>query len=279
MMKMTGRFCARRILSLLGVCLCLLSTLAQAITELKIITLQHRFAEDLIPTIEPMIGPDGTISGYQNQLIVRANPQNMAEIEKLVATLDAVQKNLKISVSREAADTRDSSELSVSGRKRFGDIEVGTRNSNNQSGARVDINQRESRRLNDSLQDITVMDGREAFIAVGEIVPFTSEWVTLTQRYASIQSTTDFVDVTTGFAVRPRSLGDVIELEITPRVKQLNRNGFIDYESLSSVVQVNRGEWFDLGGLMQSKDEVSRAILSRESSRQSSSNQLRVRVE
>jgi hypothetical protein len=276
---MTCTFGIKRVLSFLMVCMCLIGTSAQAITELKIITLQHRFAEDLIPTIEPMIGADGTISGYQNQLIIRANPQNMAEIEKLVATLDAVQKNLKITISREASDSRDSSELSVSGRKRFGDVEVGTRYPNNQQGARVDIDQRESRRLNDSLQHITVMDGREAFIAVGEIIPFTSEWVTLTRRYASVQSTTEFVDVTTGFAVRPRSLGDVIELEITPRVKQLNRNGFIDYESLSSVVQVNRGEWLDLGGLMQSKDEVSRAILSRQSSRTSTSNQLRVRVE
>ncbi|PPC94561.1 MAG: nodulation protein NolW [Methylotenera sp.] len=269
----------KRFLCMFGVCLFLLSSFAFGITELKVITLQHRFAEDLIPTIEPMIGPDGTISGYQNQLIVRANPQNMAEIEKLVATLDAVQKNLKISVSRSAFDNSENSNLSVTGRKRFGDIEVGTRYPGNQQGARVDIDQRESRRFNDSLQHITVMDGREAFISVGEIVPFTQEWVTLTRRYASIQKTTEFVDVTTGFAVRPRSLGEVIELEITPRIKQLNSSGFIDYESLSSVVQVNRGEWLDLGGLMQGKDEVSRAILSRQSSRQNTNNQLRVRVE
>jgi hypothetical protein len=269
----------KRYLGLFGIGLVLITTLAHGITELKIITLQHRFAEDLIPTIEPMIGPGGTISGYQNQLIVRANPQNIAEIEKLVATLDAVQKNLKITVSREASDFTDNRDFSVSGRKRFGDIEVGTRYPRNQEGARVDIDQRSSRRLNDSLQHITVMDGREAFIAVGEIVPFTQEWVTLTRRYASIQTTTEFTDVTTGFSVRPRSLGDMIELEITPQVKQLNRNGFIDYESLISVVQINRGEWLDLGGLMQNKDEVSRAILSRQSNRQSTNNQLKVRVE
>ncbi len=269
----------KRFLCMFGVCLFLLSSFAFGITELKVITLQHRFAEDLIPTIQPMIGPDGTISGYQNQLIVRANPQNMAEIEKLVATLDAVQKNLKISVSRSAFDNSENSNVSVTGRKRFGDIEVGTRHPGNQQGARVDIDQRESRRFNDSLQHITVMDGREAFISVGEIVPFTQEWVTLTRRYAGIQKTTEFVDVTTGFAVRPRSLGEVIELEITPRIKQLNSSGIIDYESLSSVVQINRGEWLDLGGLMQGKDEVSRAILSRQSSRQNTNNQLRVRVE
>jgi hypothetical protein len=265
---------------MVGLCLCLWASIVYGIEELKVITLQHRFAEDLIPTIEPMVGPEGRISGYQNQLIIRANPQNMAEIEKLIATLDAIQRNLKITVSRKAEDSNQNNKVSATGRKRIGDIEINTgRFPRNQQGARVDIEQRESRRLNDSLQYITVMDGREAFITVGEIVPFTQEWVTLTQRYASIQRTTEFADVTTGFAVRPRSLGDVIELEITPRVKQLNSNGFIDYESLSSVVQVNRGEWLDLGGLMQSKDEVSRAIFSRQSSRQSTNNQLRVRVE
>jgi hypothetical protein len=265
---------------ILGLCLCLLAPVVYGITELKVITLQHRFAEDLIPTIQPMVGPEGRITGYQNQLIIRANPQNMAEIEKLVATLDAVQKNLKITISRKAEDSSQNSEISASGRKRIGDAEISTgRYPRNQQGARVDIEQRESRSFNNNLQHITVMDGREAFIAVGEIVPFTQEWVTLSRRYATIQNTTEFVEVTTGFAVRARSLGEIIELEITPRVKQLNSNGFIDYESLSSIVQVNRGEWLDLGGLMQSKDEVSRAIFSRQSSRESTNNQLRVRVE
>jgi hypothetical protein len=265
---------------MVGLCLCFWTSIVYGITELKVITLQHRFAEDLIPTIEPMVGAEGRITGYQNQLIIRANPQNMAEIEKLVATLDAVQRNLKITISRKAEDASQNSEISASGRKRIGDVEISTgRYPRNQNGAQVDIDQRDSRRSNDSLQHITVLDGREAFIAVGEIVPFTQEWVTLTRRYAYVQKTTEFADVTTGFAVRPRSLGDIIELEITPRVKQLNSNGFIDYESLSTVVQVNHGEWLDLGGLMQGKDEVSRAIFSRQSNRESANNQLRVRVE
>lgn len=269
----------KQCLQIMGVSLLLLAPVVHGLTELKIITLQHRFAEDLIPTIEPMVGADGRITGYQNQLIIRANPQNMAEIERLVAILDAIRKNLRISVSRDASNLTDSSDLSVSGRKRFGDIEVGTDTRGSRSGARVDIDQREIRRSNNSLQQMTVMDGGEAFISVGEIVPFTQEWVSYSQRYASVQQTIEFIDVTTGFAVRPRTMGDVIELEITPRVKQLNDKGFIDYESLSTVVRVNKGEWLDLGGLMQDKDEVSRAILSRQSSRQSSYQQLKVRVE
>ncbi|MEO7343341.1 MAG: hypothetical protein ABIU85_00755, partial [Methylotenera sp.] len=45
---------------------------ANAATEFKIITLQHRFAEDILPSIQPLVGSEGTASGIQNQLIIRA---------------------------------------------------------------------------------------------------------------------------------------------------------------------------------------------------------------
>ena len=123
------------------------------------------------------------------------------------------------------------------------------------------------------------MDGERAFIRVGQSVPYTQEWVTLTQRYTSIQRTTEFVDISTGFSVRPRSIGNQIELEITPRIAQLNQNKYIDFEELSTIVRVNRDEWLDLGGTMQQKDDVSRAILSTQNGQQSQSNALSIRVE
>src|SRR5450830_1179313 len=82
-------------LSLFLYCLC-----AQAL-EFKIITLQHRFASDVIPTIQPMVGDDGNVSGIDNQLLVRASPERMAMIEQIVATLDSVRKNLRITISHE----------------------------------------------------------------------------------------------------------------------------------------------------------------------------------
>ena len=85
--------------------------------------------------------------------------------------------------------------------------------------------------------------------------------------------------MTTGFAVRPRSIGNQIEVEITPRIAQLNKSGFIDFEELTTVVRVMRGEWLNIGGIMSQKDEVSRAILSKQSSRQSQDNQLSILVE
>jgi type II secretory pathway component GspD/PulD (secretin) len=264
-----------------ALCCVLFATQVFAVTEFKIITLQHRFAEDILPTIQPLAGSDGSVTGLQNQLIIRATPEKMAEIEQVIATLDVARKNLKITVSRQNTLRDQHDGVSVSGRKRIGNVEIGTRRfpKNAADGVTVDINSNQSNTRSNSQQYLNVVDGEHAFIHVGESVPFTQEWVVLTRRYVSAQKTTEFVDVTTGFAVHPRSIGNQIELEVTPRIAKLNQGGVIDFEELSTVVRINKGEWLDLGGIMQQKDDVSRAILSKQTGNQEQNNQLMIRVD
>ncbi len=261
--------------------LSLFSLNALAATEFKIIDLQHHFAEDILPIIQPLVGGDGAATGMQNHLIIRASPEKMIEIEQIISTLDVERQNLKITVSHQNNLQTNDDNLAVSGRKRIGNVTIGTNKYPRSvaDGVQLDIENNQSSIRSNGNQFINVMDGERAFIRVGQSVPYTQEWVTLTRRYASIQHTTEFVDISTGFSVRPRSIGNQIELEITPRIAQLNQNRIIDFEELSTIVRLNRGEWLDLGGTMQQKDEVSRAILSRQNSGQSQSNALSIRVE
>jgi hypothetical protein len=254
---------------------------ALAVTEFKIIDLQHRFAEDILPTIQPLVGSDGTATGMQNHLIIRANPERMIEIEKVISTLDVDRQNIKITVSHQSNLQTNNDNVAVNGRKRLGNVTMGTSKypRNATDGVQLDIENDQSSMRNNSNQFINVIDGERAFIRVGQSVPYNQEWVSLTRRYASIQHTSEFVDISTGFSVRPRSAGNQIELEITPRIAQLNQNRYIDFEELSTIVRVNRGEWFDLGETMQQKDEVSRTILSKQNGGQSQSNALSIRVE
>ena len=249
--------------------------------DFKIITLQHRFAQDLIPTIQPLVGSEGSVTGIQNQLIIRTSTERMAEIEQLVSTLDVERQNLRITVSNQNNQQYQNKDISVQGRKRFGNVEIGTTrpSKNSREDVQVGIDDSQSNSTSSSNQFLTVADGERAFIKVGQSVPFTQEWMTLTRRYASVQRTTDFMDVSTGFAVRPRTIGNQVELEITPRIAKLNQSGFIDFNELSTVVRVSKGEWLDIGGLMQQKDDVSRAILSRQSGSQIQNNQLSIRVD
>ena len=261
--------------------LSLFSFNALAATEFKIIDLQHHFAEDILPIIQPLVGSDGTATGMQNHLIIRASPEKMIEIEQIISTLDVERQNLKITVSHQNNSQTNDDNLAVSGRKRIGNVTIGTNKYPRSAadGVQLDIENNQSSVRSNGNQFINVMDGERAFIRVGQSVPYTQEWVTLTRRYASIQHTTEFVDISTGFSVRPRSIGNQIELEITPRIAQLNQNRVIDFEELSTIVRVNRGEWLDLGGTMQQKDEVSRAILSKQNGQQSQGNGLSIRVE
>ncbi len=272
---------ARLLSVVMGVtCLCLsLATIAAS--EFKIITLQYRFAEDILPAIQPLLTPDGTASAMQNHLIIRTNANNMTEIEQVIATLDVERKNITITVRRDSAKAATDSNTNIDIHKRIGDVEItsGTQTKTNRYGTQIQIENRQSNIQNHSDQSITTTEGEQAFIRAGQSIPFTQEWIVLSTRYFSRQQTTAFVDVDTGFAVRPRSIGNQIELEITPRVSQLNNSGHLDFETLTTTVRLSRGVWLDLGSLMQSKDEVSRKILSRSNNVQSENNRISVRVD
>ncbi len=124
-----------------------------------------------------------------------------------------------------------------------------------------------------------MLDGERAFIRVGQLVPFTQEWVTITRQYIQVDRLTDWQEVVTGFAVRPRTLGNEVELEITPRIARLNNQGFIDFEELTTVIRVPLGNWVDMGGTMQQNDEVSRKILGNQRSASQQNSSLSVKVD
>ncbi|MDE0925629.1 MAG: hypothetical protein OR997_00845 [Methylophilaceae bacterium] len=44
----------------------------------------------------------------------------------------------------------------------------------------------------------------------------------MTRRYIQVDRITDWLEVSTGFAVRPRTIGNQVELEVTPRIASLN---------------------------------------------------------
>lgn len=260
----------------------MLSAVANAQVEFRMITLQHRFANDVLPTVQQMVGPEGSAGAIDNQLWVRATPERLAMIEEIVASLDTARKNMRITISHDDVRQSDSLGGGVSGSGRIGDVRVGVggvQSYERRDGVRIDLNQRQSNTSSSGSEFVSVVDGERAFIRVGQSVPFTQQWVMFSQRYLSTYQTTDFRDITTGFAVRPRHIGGLVELEITPRIAKLNNMGFIDFEELSTVVRVKPGEWFDLGGNMQSRDDVSRAILSQQQGSESRSSKLMIKVD
>jgi len=261
-------------------CLCL-AWHSEAATEFKIITLQHRFAADILPAILPLVDSGGTASALQNNLVIRTNSENMAEIEQMINTLDTARQNLRITVNRNKNTSSDRSKTEVAVRKRIGNVVLETESSRRmvRDGATLNIENQQNITHSSNNQFIQVIDGEKAFISVGQSIPYTQEWVSMTHRYSSTRRTTEFITIDTGFAVRPRAIGNMVELEITPRFSQMNQGGTIDFETLSTTIRASRGEWVNLADVMQQNDDISRAILGWQSNYQSSNSQLLIKVE
>ena len=251
-------------------------------TEFKIITLQHMFAKDLLPIITPMVGEEGAASGLNNQLIIRANPVRMHEIEMTIASLDVTRVNRIITVKSTNNLQTQQDRMEATGAVKVGKVTISNDRQAMPNSSRVNLARSTSNVTQISNQFISVLDGERAFIKVGQIVPFTQEWITITQRYIQIDKTVDWREITTGFAVRPRTVGNPnhrqVELEITPRIAKLNSQGYVDFEELSTTLRVNLGDWVDIGGSMQTND-VSRKILGIHNSVSEEKSNLIVKVE
>ena len=256
---------------------------AMADTVFKIIELKHRMAQDIIPTVQALVGSDGVVSGLNNQLIIRTNSARMTEVEQTVAALDSARRNIKITVSHDAMNQSQQDNASAQGNVKIGKVIVGNDRRLPFNSAQINVERNISHSNEHGSQFINTLEGERAFIRSGQIVPYTQEWVTLTRQYAQVRKTTEFRDISTGFAVRPRRIGaedsNDYEIEITPRIASLNSSGYIDFEELTTSVRVHKGEWLDLGGIMLSHDDVSRKILSSQNQSSQRNSNLMIRID
>lgn len=257
--------------------LMMLAQSAYAQTELRIFTLQHHFAKDLYSVITPLVGQDGTVTGTNNQLIVRATPAQLAEIEAVIVAFDVPRVNRKITVASNRNQNTTYNNTELSGNVNIGNVTIGNRQ--REQGARIDVTRQQNQSKQNSQQFIQVVDGQRAFIQVGQLVPFTQDWLLMTKRYAQLTRTIDWVEVSTGFAVRPRTIGNQVEIEITPRIAMLNSQESIDFETLTTIVRVSLGEWVNIGQTMQQRDELSRKILGSQSGSFEDKSNLSIRVD
>ncbi|MDX1914820.1 MAG: secretin N-terminal domain-containing protein [Methylophilus sp.] len=252
---------------------------AWAGSELKVITLQHRFANDLLPIITPLVGENGTATGINNQLIIRADASHMQEIENLISQLDTARVNRKITIRSDQNTQSYESAVEAQANIQRGKIIINSTPQHSNNSIQINTENNQSNHKNATQQFVNVLDGERAFIYVGEMVPYTQDWIILTQQHFHTYSTTHWREISTGFSVRPRTIGNQVELEITPRIARRNSNEFIDFEELSTTVQIALGDWIDIGNLMQQKDDVSQKILSLRTSNYETRQALKVKVD
>jgi hypothetical protein len=244
--------------------------------ELRVITLKHRLADEVVPVVRPLLAPGESVSGMDTRLMIRATPHTFSQIERLLAELDTPRRNLRISLRH--TDERDplQSTQSFSGDTQRSNVRItktnGDRGTLDTSDKQFDPDQgtqgnsgRHTTTKSDiSTQILTVLDGGQAFLHIGETIAEVQPFLALAGRRLGAVAGIQYYDVTTGFEVVPRIVGELIQLRVTPRLAFRSNQGAqtINFQELHTEVMVKPNAWVDLGGVVDTSSDVSRQILS-----------------
>jgi type II secretory pathway component GspD/PulD (secretin) len=258
--------------------------------ETRIIQLKHRPANEVMPLIRPLLGPDDALSGMDFRLIIRTSDRNLKEVERILAQVDVARLRLRITVEQASAEDRATTSQSVTGEARIGDkarVTLPARPPQKgglivqKDGLQYSANRRTTTTSNANTQTVMTMDGQRAWIRIGQSVPHVRKILALSRRQLVLIEDIELQDVTTGFDVLPRVHGDRVLVEITPRLSSLRNpaTGLADFQELSTTVETKLGEWLDLGEILGNRDEVHRAILESANTTSGERRTVRIKIE
>lgn len=250
--------------------------------KLELIPLQYRNVDEIIPILRPLVVPGGSVTGMNDQLIIKTTPGNLQELRQVLAGIDKAARRLMITVKQNIDGNIHTREHGVSGQYRNDDVFVSNRDGNrNRNGLSVGIADKEGNNLKyrnlstrSSLDDkntfqVQTLDGKAAFIQTGQQVPIANRnaYVTHGGNFV-VQDTIDYHDVSSGFYVLPRVSGDRVTLQVSPQLSRVqpNQGAVFEVQNAETTTVGRLGEWIEIGGVDQHFDSENREILS--SSRQ-----------
>ena len=271
----------------------LLSPVAAA-GELEVINLRHRSAEDVLPVIRPLLEKDDVASGMNYQLILRTSPQNLEQVKKLLESIDVAPRRLKITVLQNADSETVARLTGVSGNIGLSrEARVAVPDSGG-SGLNVELGQGQdrlkarvssARALEDerNTQQLQVLEGNRALVRGGQSVPVPQRQVIQGPWGTRVIDSVQYQEIGSGFYVLPRVNGDRVTLEISTQNDALVPDGD-DYpvmrvQQASSTLSGRLGEWMEVGGLGQQKDNDSSTLSTRSTSRIREQRNVLIKVE
>jgi hypothetical protein len=249
--------------------------------QLEIIPLKHRTVDQVLPVLHPLLDPGGTLSGMQDQLFVRTNPRNLAELKRVLESIDTVPRRLIISVRHDAVSASERRGGEVTGTIGGGRAVISNQPGGARAGNGISARVFDSRSAGDDslVQQIQVLEGSAALIQAGQAVPVAGRTVTRVPGGTVVTDSVSFRDVTSGFEVVPRVVGDRVVLEISPRRDSQGAGGSVNIQRIYSTVSGRLGEWFELGGIAGDESRQRSGLLSGAGESRSDNRRVWIKVE
>lgn len=228
-----GRGVARAAVALLA----LAGATRLAAQEMQVIELHHATAAQALPVLEPLLDPGDAITGVDDKLFVRAGPAALERVQAALAVIDRQPRELVITVAQGTLLAGDVAAARGSATVSAGDA----------SAQVVVLASGRQLRL-DNQSSVRAVEGMEAWISTGRSVPYTTTWREPGPG-GTVQRSTTYQGVDSGFYALARVNGDVVTLEISARQQSLapGRSGEARTAGANSVVRARLGEWVQLG--------------------------------
>jgi hypothetical protein len=252
------------------------SVAANAATE--VIALNYRSADEVLPVVQSVLGQDGRVSPYGNQLVVNAPAEKIAEIRRLLEQLDTRPRRLLISVDSSESSLQTDRGYSADGTISAGGAElvIGQGEINGRDQVRIIRRSTDSR--GGGTQQVQATEGYPALIQVGQSVPLTT---TSRGYYGQEYSNTQYRDVTRGFYVTASLSGELVHISISSKRDRLSpgQPGVIDLQSADTRVSGRLGEWISIGTVNEQTQAEHGDFLQQRSTQGRENLTLRVKVE
>jgi hypothetical protein len=271
-----------RLLALLLACL-LGSQGVLADYPIEVITLKSRPVDEVLPIVRPFAGGDGSVTGTGNHLIVKASPERLRDIRRLLEEIDLPPHRLLIILETTGRDTTNASGYAASVDIKSGDNRASI-NSPGRAGDRtqgsISAHASQGKTTNHREQQVQALEGYPAFIRTGLSSPSQERRPGLRSgkpyNHQYIGSGTE----TGGFYVLPRLSGDFVTLKI---LQQNDRTGWnpntLHSQQTGTVVRGKLGEWIELGGIHSSVEGKRSGIARSGTASATYSGGLRVKVQ
>jgi hypothetical protein len=229
----------------------------------EVVPAGFRSADELALILKPLIPAPGSVSGFQNQLVIRTTPANLAELRQLLRSLDKPPVNLLISVSRtlNSEISRDLARARVAVSGSSGRVQLGAKGAGSKSrsasvtvhrgalAAGADLQRRDSSLHDRSTQRVRMLEGKEAFIQTGNSVPVREQQVIIGGGGVVVSNSTRYEEYGSGFWARARLNGDQVTLDIYPQQRRLRTDGTTSIQRANTSVSGLLGHWIEVGGV------------------------------
>ena len=233
--------------------------------RLEVIQLQNRMVDDVIHIIRPLVAPGGTVTGMNNQLVVKTTPSNIAEIKQILTRIDHAPRKLMITVKQNIDGNSHLREDSLTGKYGSDNVQINAGHDHSNEGLSISVGDKNSnvryRTLNSTASaddrntfKVQALEGRPAFINQGQSIPVDTSTAYVTRHGVVVNQSTDYYETGSGFYVLPRLNGNQVTLFAATEVSSVQPCGHptANVQGVETTVTGRLGQWMELGGIDQS---------------------------